>query len=130
MANDLRRHLSKSVTAHYKQIHQMKFKLLLLILLVSKIAYSQSKKLSDDKIAHINHVIALFKERNIEKISNIVSFSLKREYPIPGIKNVKDLKQRFSEVFDEVLFDKIANSKPEQWSEVGWRGIMLGDGVV
>ena len=112
------------------QTHDMKFRLLLLILLVSKIGYSQSEKLDDYKVAKINNVIALFKQKNIEKISNIINFPLRREYPISSIKNGIEFKQRFSEVFDKVLIDKIANSKTEQWSEVGWRGIMLDNGVV
>ena len=108
----------------------MKFRLLVLLLLVSKIGYSQSEKLDDYKVANINNIIALFKEKNIDTISDIVSFPLRREYPIPSIKDKKEFRQRFSEVFDKTLIDKIANSKTEQWSEVGWRGIMLDNGVV
>jgi hypothetical protein len=89
-----------------------------------------NEKLEDYKIDSINNVISLFKEKNIDKISSIISFPLYREYPIPPIKNQKEFKQRFSEVFDQVLIDKIANSEIEQWSEVGWRGIMLDNGVL
>jgi hypothetical protein len=108
----------------------MKFKLLFLILLVSKIGYSQSEKLDDYKIDNIKNVIALFKQKNIDKISNIISFPLRREYPIPSIKNKNEFRQRFSQVFDKTLVDKIVNSKIKQWSEVGWRGIMLDNGIV
>ena len=87
-------------------------------------------KLEDDKIESINSVITLFKEKNIDKISSIISFPLHREYPIPAIKDKKEFKQRFSEVFDQVLINKIANSEILQWSEVGWRGIMLDNGVL
>jgi hypothetical protein len=108
----------------------MKFRLLVLILLVFKIGYSQNEKLNDYKVASIKNVIALFKQKNIDKISSIIQFPLSRQYPIPSIKNKEEFKKRFSEVFDEILVDKIANSKIEQWSEMGWRGIMLDDGVV
>lgn len=67
---------------------------------------------------------------NIDKISNKISFPLYREYPIPPIKDKVEFMQRFSEVFDKNLIDKIANSKIEQWSEVGWRGIMLDNGDI
>jgi hypothetical protein len=89
-----------------------------------------NEKLEDNEIDGINNVIALFKEKNIDKISSIISFPLYRQYPIPPIKTKKEFKQRFSEVFDQVLIEKITNSKIEQWSEVGWRGIMLDNGVL
>ncbi|REC52464.1 hypothetical protein DRF62_15540 [Chryseobacterium piscium] len=108
----------------------MKFRLLLLIVLVSQICFSQSEKLDESKIANIKNVIDLFKQKNIEKISNIVNFPLRREYPIPEIKNREQFKQRFIEVFDEVLINNIANSKLKQWSEMGWRGIMLDNGTI
>ncbi|WP_411811192.1 hypothetical protein ACLB9Y_14305 [Chryseobacterium scophthalmum] len=108
----------------------MKFRLLLLIVLVSQIYFSQIKKIDTIKVANINYVIDLFKKKNIEDISQNVNFPLRREYPIPEIKNREQFKQRFNEVFDEVLINEIADSKLKQWSEVGWRGIMLNNGTV
>ena len=89
-----------------------------------------NEKLAVDKVEIINNAIELFKSNNVDKISNIIRFPLDRQYPIPSIRNKKEFIKRFSEVFDKILIDKIANSKIEQWSEVGWRGIMLDDGVV
>jgi len=89
-----------------------------------------NEKLTEDKVESINNVIELFKSNNVDKISDIISFPLDRQYPIPSIKNKDEFKKRFSEVFDKILIDKIANSQIEQWSEVGWRGIMLDDGIV
>ena len=60
----------------------------------------------------------------------IVDFPLHREYPIPNIVNEKKFRQRFREVFDKTLIDKIINSEINQWSEVDWKGIMLKDGIV
>lgn len=87
-------------------------------------------KLAGYKIDNINNVIALFQQKDIDKIASIIKFPLNREYPIPGIKDEKEFKQRFNDVFDETLINKIAHSKTEQWSEVGWRGIMLDNGIV
>lgn len=108
----------------------MKFRLLIFILFVCKLGYAQSEKLEDYKIANINNVIKLFKQKNIDSITTIISFPLNREYPIPSIKNIKEFKPRFHEVFDEILVAKISNSKTKQWSEVGLRGIMLDNGTV
>jgi hypothetical protein len=85
-------------------------------------------ELKDYEIGSIKAVIALFKEKDIDRISNKISYPLYRQYPIPPIKDKEELKKRFSEVFDQILIDKIANSKISQWSEVGWRGIMLDNG--
>ena len=82
------------------------------------------------KADSIKKVIALFKKRDIDKIAEKIAFPLHREYPIPDIKNKDEFKQRFTEVFDEVLIDKIVNSTMEQWSEMGWRGIMLDNGIL
>ncbi|AZB30719.1 hypothetical protein [Chryseobacterium balustinum] len=108
----------------------MKFRLLLLIVLVSQICFSQIEKIDAHKVANINYVIDLFKQKNIEDISQNVNYPLRREYPIPEIKNREQFKQRFTEVFDEVLINNIANSKLKQWSEMGWRGIMLDNGTI
>jgi hypothetical protein len=108
----------------------MKFKLFFLLLFVSKIGYAQSEKLDDYKINNIKNTIALFKQKNIDKISNLINFPLKREFPIPSVKNKNEFKKRFNEVFDKTLVDKIANSNINQWSEVGWRGIMFDNGMV
>ena len=87
-----------------------------------------AEKLEDYKIDSIKNVIALFKIGKIDKISSKIDFPLYREYPIPSIKNKEEFRERFNEVFDNTLINKIANSKLEQWSEVGWRGIMLDNG--
>lgn len=89
-----------------------------------------NNKLAGYKIDNINNIIALFRKKDIDKIASIINFPLNRQYPIPSIKDEREFKQRFNDVFDETLINMIAHSKTEQWSEVGWRGIMLDNGVV
>jgi hypothetical protein len=86
--------------------------------------------LSEEKIANINSLLELFKLNNVKKIADQISFPLHRQYPIPSIKNKPELMKRFNEVFDSVLIQQIVNSRIEQWSDMGWRGIMLEDGTV
>ncbi|WP_339653655.1 hypothetical protein [Flavobacterium frigidarium] len=86
--------------------------------------------LKDSEVASIQVLIDLFKEKDVKQIANHISYPLKRQYPIPSINNKEEFIQRFSEVFDNVLIEKVANSKIEQWSEVGWRGIMFDNGSV
>lgn len=90
----------------------------------------ENEQLKVYQIDSINVLIALFNERDIDKISSKVNFPLHRQYPIPPIKNKEEFKSRFNEVFDDVLIGRIIKSRIEQWSEMGWRGIMLDDGVL
>jgi len=85
-------------------------------------------ELKDFEIDSIKAVINLFREKDIDRISNKISYPIYRQYPIPPIKDQKEFIKRFNEIFDQILIDKIANSKISQWSEVGLRGIMLDDG--
>lgn len=87
-----------------------------------------NEELKDYEIDSIKTIITLFKEKDIDRISNKISYPLYRQYPIPPVKDKEEFKKRFNEIFDQILIDKIANSKISQWSEVGWRGIMLDNG--
>jgi len=69
--------------------------------------------------------------KNKEKISLLVNYPLNRQYPIPPIKNKNEFIKRFEEVFDNNLITMISNSKVKKdWSQVGWRGIMLLNGEI
>lgn len=108
----------------------MKYNILFFFLLISSIAFSQNEKLDKIKTDNIQNVITLFQTKNIDGISKIVNYPLHREYPIPDVKNDTDFKKRFNQIFDAKIINQISNSKKEQWSEVGWRGIMFSDGDV
>ncbi|GEN38441.1 hypothetical protein PTE01_15510 [Pseudoalteromonas tetraodonis GFC] len=60
-----------------------------------------------------------------------IRYPLKRQYPLPDIKNEVEFITRFDEVFDEELVGVIASSNIDtDWDKVGWRGIMLNNGIV
>lgn len=81
-----------------------------------------------NEIENIQKLVNLFKAKNVDGISKVVNYPLNREYPIPNVKNEADFKKRFNQIFDQKIIDEISNSKIDQWSEVGWRGIMLNNG--
>ncbi|MGE8380672.1 MAG: hypothetical protein ACN6PN_20050 [Sphingobacterium sp.] len=108
----------------------MKFSFLIVMLLTYGFGQAQDNEINASKKAKINTMISLFKQKNFDAISTIINYPLKRENPIPDIKTPKEFKQRSHEVFDQVLLDLIAGSKTEQWTEVGWRGIMLDNGTI
>lgn len=104
--------------------------LLIIILFVTNLLYVQDERLSQDKIDRVQNIINLFKIKNIKGISEITNYPLSREYPLTNIKNKQELIKRFNDVFDQSVIDEISNSKITDWSEVGWRGIMLHRGTI
>jgi hypothetical protein len=75
--------------------------------------------------------INCIKTDNANELAKFFDFPLGREYPVPSIKNKEDFKLRYKEIFDDSLKQMIINSNPKKdWSEVGWRGIMLNSGVL
>jgi len=79
----------------------------------------------------ISKFISYIKENDSESISKIVSFPFGRNYPIPDIKNENEFKVRYHEIFDDSLQKIIVESDiRKDWSEMGWRGIMLLNGIV
>ena len=91
---------------------------------------SEQNTLGPEEMDSIKKLIELFKKVDIEGISNKISYPLDRDYPIPSIRDKEEFIKRFHEVFDQKLIDNIAQSDISQWTEVGWRGIMLDNGVV
>lgn len=108
----------------------MKFKLLLLMLFLFNLGYSQDGKLVGHEVKYVEKIISLFKQNNINAISSRVHLPLTRENPIPSINDEKELKARFNEVFDEKFMKEISNSKIEQWTKVRGKGIMFEDGIL
>jgi hypothetical protein len=119
-----------SYILRYKYNECMKRKILECILggllfLLSANGYCLEKK---DAI-FINKLIQDFKSSNVSNIAEEINYPLGRAYPIPPIKNKEEFMARFGEVFDQILIEKIVNSTPDKdWEQMGWRGIMLGDG--
>ena len=76
-------------------------------------------------------VIAAFKAQDKTAIAAHIRYPLKRQYPLPGIKNEAEFINRFDEVFDDELVAVIGSSNINtDWDKVGWRGIMLYNGVM
>lgn len=93
-------------------------------------ALGQNSELKKEQIQSIQKLINTFKEKNKIKIADLISYPLSREYPLKDIKNKNDLLQRFDDIFDRRLMNHVTKSKISNWSEVGWRGIMLDNGTL
>jgi len=100
--------------------------LLLLLLICCKPAFAIENKYT----AEIQHVINVFQEGDKQAIASLVKYPLRREYPIAPINNKEEMLSRFDEVFDSSISNRIANSSTDDWSLMGWRGIMFERGSI
>ncbi|WP_145858999.1 hypothetical protein [Pedobacter suwonensis] len=103
-----------------------KISLALLFVSITYLAYSQEETLNKKYRPVVISFINAVKSGDVEKLSSKIKYPLNRAYPIPPIKNKQEFIKRYKEVFDDNLIKKIITSKAEtDWSDVGWRGIML-----
>lgn len=66
-----------------------------------------------------------------EAVAEAIKYPLKRDNPIPSIKNKTEFVKRYDEIFDAKLKAEISKSNAaKDWSEMGWRGIMLNQGTL
>lgn len=87
--------------------------------------------LSPEKQESVNTFIGWVKTAQKDSVAAHASFPLRREYPIPFIMDAREFVLRYDEIFDAKLTKMIAESNTAtDWNEVGWRGIMLGNGQV
>jgi hypothetical protein len=71
------------------------------------------------------------KNNDRDEIVNLIHYPLRRQYPIPYIYNKQEMLERYDQVFDKKIIDIIKNSPIEtSWDDVGWRGIMLSNGLI
>lgn len=110
----------------------MKSTLILFSILIATgtTAIGQNNELKKEQIQSIQKLINAFNTKNKSKIADLISYPLRREYPLKDVKDKNDFIQRFDNIFDKGFLEHVANSKISDWSEVGWRGIMLDNGTL
>lgn len=101
---------------------------LLLIFFTSKL-YCQ--ELEQQHRPVVDEFITAVKSKNFSSnIAVLVSYPLKREYPLHSIDDEKQFGYECEIIFDAKLRDLIIKSTYKDWSAVGWRGIMFNNGLV
>ena len=78
----------------------------------------------------VRRFLDVFRSGDRTQIVRLVHYPLRRAYPLPSIVNPEQMLERYDEVFDESVTAWISESELTEWSDVGWRGIMLGRGVM
>ena len=81
--------------------------------------------------AIVKKVVEAFKKNDRASLSNMVSYPLFRQAPLAPINNQKEFLERYDEIFDGYLLSTITNSDINtDWDNIGWRGVILGNGIV
>lgn len=93
-------------------------------------AIGQNSEIKKGQIQSIQKLINTFKTKDRIKIADLIYYPLRREYPLKDVKDKNDFIKRFDDIFDKEFIDRVAKSKINDWSEVGWRGIMLDNGTL
>jgi len=103
------------------------------LLLLFTFSYNASSGQELEKRHHkiVLDFIKTIKSQDKKGLALKTLYPLKRQYPIPAIENEQDLINRYDTLFDDKLVKTIVNSDPAtDWQEVGWRGIMLSNGII
>ncbi|MBB3168598.1 hypothetical protein [Simiduia aestuariiviva] len=78
----------------------------------------------------VQTIIDLFSDGNKEGLSKLIKYPLERQAPISSVKNAKEMVERFDDVFDQEFVSMITSSTPDEWSLMGWRGVMFKSGLL
>ncbi len=96
--------------------------------LFGKITYAETPNKTEFAIEQ--GIIEAFKTNNPSIIAKYINYPLRRPTPVPYVDNEQEFIERFDMLFDDELKSCIINSKPTDWEIVGWRGTMLGSGII
>ena len=103
----------------------------ILFLIIGSVNVFSQMSLRKEHQDIVKPFVEAFIRNDKEEIVNFINYPLQRQYPIPYIYNKHEMIERFSQVFDENLTNMIINSSVEtDWHDVGWRGIMMGNGLI
>ena len=109
----------------------MKKNLLLTLFFTCTMHTCFAQALKQEYQTDINIFIGHLINDNSKELAKIISYPLKRDYPIPDVKNQQEFILRYNQIFDDSLKRIIIGSDAARdWDEVGWRGIMLYSGTV
>jgi len=100
-------------------------------LLVLSVSASYAQNLSREQQIAILQFIEAVKNNDSERVLSGVTYPFNRLYPLPDVKDKPDFLRRYHEILDDSLRSVIVRSVPsEDWADMGWRGLMLHNGLV
>ena len=91
----------------------------------------QNSGVTEANVDRFRGLQAALKRNNLLEIAGFFSFPYKLPYPVPPIRTAEEFIVRIDEVLDDSLRQRIVEADPvEDVVLMGWRGIMLGPGLV
>lgn len=83
---------------------------------------------SDSIPATVKQLVRSVADGDSIQFARLVSYPLKRPYPLHDIENADQMAHYYREMVDDSLRNAILESSPEDWGEYGWRGWSVRDG--
>ena len=106
-------------------------KLIVILVLISAVNLSFARELEKQYRDVIEVFIDCVRYDDVSRLSTLMFYPLKRQYPLPAINNEIEFLSRYQEIFDDSLKEIIVSSDIENdWSNVGWRGMMFHNGLL
>jgi len=106
-------------------------KILLPIILVFFTSNCYTQNLTSNDQDAIHKLQKTLQWNDSVSLGEMVVYPLHRAAPIPNVDNAEEFIERYSELFDDSLKKRIEESDVEKdWSRMGYRGIMLGSGLL
>ncbi len=69
-------------------------------------------------------------QNNRSAIAKMIAYPLHQPYPLQDIANEKEFIKHYNRIFPKSLLQRLDTSTMDDWSRVGWRGIMFCNGHI
>lgn len=76
----------------------------------------------------VKSVVRAVAEDDSTGFASLVSYPLHRPYPLRDISDAAEMSRYYHTLVDDSLRRVITGSRPEEWSEYGWRGWSVDNG--
>jgi len=102
---------------------------IIVLFLIFKLSSAQELKTEYQKV--VKTFVECIKNNNTNKLQTLITYPLRREYPLSDVKDQYEFQKRYNEIFDEKLKKIIIESViKSDWYAVGCKGIMLNSGTL
>lgn len=81
-------------------------------------------------VAFIHELTKNICQDNRQAVARMIAYPLNQPYPLKNITNASELLKHYDRVFPRTLRAKLDTSRIEDWSQVGWRGVMFDCGDI
>lgn len=70
------------------------------------------------------------RQNNRSAIAKMMAYPLSQPYPLQDIANEREFIKHYNRIFPKSLLQRLDTSTIDDWSQVGWRGIMFCNGYI